>query len=134
MIPQEVRDELDQPQTPALVRAWMAVPSPWLLVRPAPAAADPVLARLGPGERAAIALALAIGVDTVLTDDRAAAAAARRRSLRAIGTLGLLQRGARHGLLDLPAALARLVTTNFRVRQELLDALLAEDRQRRSAP
>lgn len=134
MIPHEVRDELNQPQTPALVRAWIAVPSPWLLVRPAPPATDPVLARLDPGERAAIALALTIGVDTVLTDDRAAVAAARRHGLRAIGTLGLLQRGARHGLLDLPAALARLVATNFRVRQELLDALLAEDRQRRGLP
>jgi predicted nucleic acid-binding protein len=87
---------------------------------------DPGVARLDPGERAAIALAASVGADAVLMDDRAGVAAARARGLNAIGTLGLLQRGARRGLLDLPGALARLVATNFRVRQELLDTLLAE--------
>jgi hypothetical protein len=33
---------------------------------------------------------------------------------------------ARRRLLDLPGALARLVATNFHIRQELLDALLTE--------
>ena len=132
LIPPEVRDELDRPQTPTPVRMWIAAPPPWLRVQTAPpAGADPALARLGPGERAAIALAATVRADAVLVDDRAAVAVARARSLPAIGTLGLLQRGARRGLLDLPDALARLVATNFHIRQELLDALLAEDRARR---
>lgn len=132
LIPPEVLDELDRPRTPAPVRAWVATPPSWLQVLLAPpTGADPALARLDPGERAAIALAAAVGADAVLIDDRAGVTAARARGLEAIGTLGLLQRGARRGLLDLPGALARLTTTNFRIRQELLDALLAEDRARR---
>lgn len=132
VVPHEVRDELDRPRTPPAVRAWIAMPPSWLRVRPAPQAAmDPLLARLDAGERAALTLAAFVGADTVLMDDRAGVAAAQARRLNAIGTLGLLQRAARRGLLDLPAALDRLVGTNFHVRRELLDALLAEDRARR---
>lgn len=132
LIPPEVRDELDHLRTPAPVRAWIAAPPPWLRVQPLPPAdIDPGLAQLDPGERAAIALAIAVGADAILVDDRAGAAAARAHGLEATGTLGLLQRAARRGLLDLPDALARLVATSFHVRQELLDALLAEDRIRR---
>ena len=127
LIPPEVYYELDRPRTPAPVRAWIAAPPSWLRVQPsAPADTDPGLARLDPGERAAIALAMSVGADAILVDDRAGVAAARARGLQAIGTLGLLQRAARRGLLDLPNALARLVATNFHVRQELLDTLLAE--------
>ena len=127
LIPPEVYHELDRPRTPAPVRAWIAAPPSWLRVQPsAPADPDPGLARLDPGERAAIALAISVGADAVLVDDRAGVAAARAHGLQAIGTLGLLQRAARRGLLDLPNALARLVATNFHVRQELLDTLLAE--------
>ena len=132
LIPQEVRDELDRPKTPAPVRAWIAQPPPWLQVqRSLLAKFDPDLAKLDPGERAAIALTMASGADAVLVDDRAGVAAARARGIATIGTLGLLQRAARRGLLDLPDTLARLTATNFRVRQELLKTLLAEDRIRR---
>jgi len=133
-IPPEVHDELDRPRTPAPVRAWIAVPPPWLSVRPVSAEADPTLAALDLGERAAIALAAETGADVILMDDRAGVAAARARGFRVIGTLGVLQRGARRGLLDLAAAFTRLKATNFHVRQELLDALLAEDRRQGGAP
>lgn len=129
LIPPEVRDELDRPQTPAPVRAWIAAPPPWLRVQTSPlAGSDPGLARLHPGERAAITLAIAVGADAVLVDDRAGVAATRARGLEAIGTLGLLQRAARRGLIDLPSVVARLVATNFHIRQELIDTLLAEDK------
>lgn len=133
LIPPEVRDELDRPRTPAPVRAWIASPPAWLSIQSAPVG-DPALALLDPGERAAIALASSVGADVVLMDDRAGVAAARAQGLRAVGTLGLLQRGARRGLLDLPTAFERLVATNFHVRQNLLDMLLAEDRERRGGP
>lgn len=135
LIPPEVRDELDHARTPAPVRAWAAAPPVWLRVQSAPAAsANLGLARLDAGERAVIDLALAVGADAVLVDDRAGVAVARARGLAAIGTLGLLQRGARRGLVDLPDALARLVATNFHIRQDLLDVLLSEDRARRGKP
>jgi predicted nucleic acid-binding protein len=58
LIPPEVRDEIDRPQTPAPVRAWIAAPPPWLRVQPSPQLDTAAgLARLDPGERAAIALA-----------------------------------------------------------------------------
>ena len=127
LIPPEVRDELDSQRTPAPVRAWIAAPPAWLRMQTIPAAnVDPELARLDPGERAAIALAMTVGANALLVDDRAGVAAARARGVQAFGTLGLLQRAARRGLLDLPRAIARLAATNFHVRQELLDMLLDE--------
>jgi len=135
LIPPEVHDELRRSRTPAQVRAWIAAPPPWLHVQPSPHAdTNPRLARLDPGERAAITLAMSVTADAVLVDDRAGAAAARAHALAAIGTLGLLQRAARGGLLDLPTALARLVATNFHIRPQLLELLLAEDRIRREKP
>lgn len=134
LIPPEVRTELDQPQTPAPVRAWIAAPPPWLAVRPGPAVTDPALARLDPGERAAIALAGAVGADALLIDDRAGVAKALAQGLAVLGTLGVLDRAARRGLVDLGAAFTRLRATNFRYPPGLLETLLTEHRQRRGDP
>jgi predicted nucleic acid-binding protein len=133
-IPTVVRDELDDPMTPAAVRQWIAAPPGWLSIMPAPAATDPALASLDEGERAAIALAAAIKADLLLMDDRAGVAVARAQGIEVTGTLGVLDRAARRGLVELPAALAALRATNFHMRQELMDVLLAQDRQRRSRP
>lgn len=45
--------------------------------------------------------------------------------------LNLLRAAALRELLDFPTVLARLLETNFRVSIELVNALLAEDAQRR---
>ena len=90
------------------------------------------LPALDDGERSAIALALSRRADLILMDDRSGVAAALAYGLEAIGTLGLLDRAARRGLIDLAAALARLKVTNFRYQQEMLDALLAQYRDRGS--
>ena len=125
-IPTAVRDELDRPGTPASVRMWIASPPPWLSVAPGPDAnADAALAALDPGEQAVIALAVLLRAELVLMDDRAGVAAARARGLAVTGTLGLLDRGARRGLVDLAAAFAALQATNFHTRPALLDALVA---------
>jgi predicted nucleic acid-binding protein len=133
LAPQTVRDELANPKTPAAVRAWIAQPPAWLDVRPDPdvdernARAGPML---DPGERAVIALALAVKADLVLMDDQAGVTVARRRGLAATGTLGMLDVAARRGLVDLAAAFRRLKATSFYYRQGLLDALLAQRRDR----
>jgi predicted nucleic acid-binding protein len=129
-IPTIVRDELDQPRTPAPVRAWIAALPSWLTVLPTPADADPANTTLDDGERAAIALAVELRAELLLMDDRAGVAAARARGFAVTGTLGLLDRAARCDLVDLDAAFAALKATNFHTRQELLDALLAEYRSR----
>jgi predicted nucleic acid-binding protein len=59
-------------------------------------------------------------------DDRLGVAAALAMGQRVIGTVGVLDRAARRGLIDLPASVARLRGTNFRCRPEMLDALLAD--------
>ena len=85
-----------------------------------------------PGERAAIALAVSRRADLVLMDDRLGVATASAAGLRVIGTIGVLDRLAMRGLVDLPSAVARLRATNFRYRPELLDALLAQYEAKKS--
>lgn len=133
-VPTVVRDELDDPMTPVAVRQWIAAPPGWLSIRPAPAGVDAVLASLNEGERAAIALASAIKADLLLMNDRAGVAVARTHGIEVTGTLGVLDRTAQRGLIDLATAFAARQATSFHIRQDLLDVLLARDRDRRSRP
>jgi len=137
LIPQAVHAELQIPNTPDEVRAWVLAAAPWVDV--IPASQNPseslVTASLDAGERAAIALALDRKADLLLMDERAGVEEARRLGLTATGTLGILARGAERGLIDLPGALERLRRTNFRIRPEILEQLLQQDANRpKSAP
>jgi predicted nucleic acid-binding protein len=80
-------------------------------------------------ERAALGLAASLAADLVLMDDRAGVRVARRKGFRVIGTLRILELGARRGLIDLPDAFERIKRTNFRYRQEVMDELLAEEKR-----
>ena len=128
LMPEIVRDELSHVRTPSPVRAWAANTPPWIAIVPTPSIETLPLPGLGAGERAAIALALAQRADMILMDDRRGVAAARGHGFGSIGTIGLLDRAAQRGLLDLTTAVARLKATNFRYRPELLDAVLARHR------
>ena len=132
-VPEQVRDELAHAGAPSAVRNWIASPPTWLsahFVRPDTLAqAD---AALDPGERAALALAIERKPDLVLMDDRAGVAAAFAKGFVVTGTLGLLVRAARNGLLDLPGALERLGRTNFRWTPALRARVLAEQTRERS--
>jgi predicted nucleic acid-binding protein len=68
-----------------------------------------------------------IGADFLLMDDWEGRQEAERRALTVTGTLGVLERAAEQGLLDLPTALARLETTNFYLPTNLVRDLLARD-------
>jgi predicted nucleic acid-binding protein len=126
-IPSAVAAELGHPRAPLPVRQWIAEPPPWAsVVPPVPASFD-AAARLDEGERAAIALALSSAADLLLIDDRDGVAAARALGLAAVGTIGVLDRAARRGWLDLQQAVARLRSTNFRASPSLLAALLARE-------
>lgn len=124
-VPEPVLAELSHPNVPAAVRAWAAALPDWVTAVRAPEMDDPALSRLGAGERAALLLAAALPAGLLLMDDRAAVGLARARGFGVVGTLGILDLAARRGMLDLPAAIARLKATNLRYRPDLLDGLLA---------
>jgi predicted nucleic acid-binding protein len=131
LAPQAVRDELANRETPAAVRAWIAQAPGWLEVRPNPDRdSDDMTAPLDEGEQAAIALAIAVKADLVLMDDQAGVEVARRKGLAVTGTIGVLDLAARRGMINLAEAFARLKATSFYYRQGLLDALLAQHRNR----
>jgi predicted nucleic acid-binding protein len=76
LIPPAVFEELQQPETPQPVQAWIARPPAWLQVRSLRYRPDRGLEYLDPGEREAIALAEEIQADQLLLDE----AEARRES------------------------------------------------------
>jgi predicted nucleic acid-binding protein len=126
ILPSAVQRELDDRDTPPSVRDWIANPPAWVEVRETPGRNldDVSLKGLDEGEQAAIALAAALNADLLLMDDREGVIVARSKGLTVTGTLGILSLAARRGLIDLADSFARLKRTNFRYRQEIMDALL----------
>jgi predicted nucleic acid-binding protein len=102
LIPPAVWEELNDPDTPALVHTWLAQSPSWLQVRSLQSQPDPTLDSLDDGEREAIALAEDLQADEILIDELSARKEAARRHLRFIGTLGILRRAAQLDLIDLP--------------------------------
>ncbi len=107
LIPEAVAQELQQAATPE-----SASPTAVLL------------ADLDPGEHDAILLALHVRADLVIMDEREGVEEARRLGLTVTGTLGVLDRAAERGLIDLTSAVAALRQTNFRIDPSLIDQLL----------
>jgi predicted nucleic acid-binding protein len=132
LIPQAVFEELQDPETPDMVRTWLADVPSWLHVQSVHSQPDPALDHLDAGEREAITLAEALEADQILLDEIDARREAARRKLPFIGTLGVLRRAAQLEPIDLPSTLARLQQTTFYVDPELIRSPLDEDAQRRS--
>lgn len=130
VVPRQVIAELTDPAAPHKVRTWASGLPDWIDVREAVVAGNQ-MTHLDSGERAAILLAESEPGALLLIDETAGRIEASRRGIRNTGTLGVLRAGALSGYVDLPAALARLLETNFRVSMELVSALLAEDADRR---
>jgi predicted nucleic acid-binding protein len=125
LVPDAVDAELRNPLAPAVVQAWASPLPSWVEVKQVPDAPDDAALRpLGEGERAAIVRALSIHADLVLIDERKGTRVAIDKGLDVTGTLGILQRAALRGLLNLPEAFDRLKQTNFRYQQEIMDKLL----------
>lgn len=127
-VPASVAGELRHFGAPLAVRAWATTLPAWLSVHDDPAIPLP-LWDLDPGERAAIALAHALGAGLLLLDDRRGALAARQEGLRVTGTIGVLIDAARQQLLELDVAFDALRATNFRFPPALFDTLLKEHRR-----
>src|SRR5438034_965556 len=101
LIPSAALDELQHPETPELVRTWIAAAPPWLQTQSLRSPPDPALDYLDSGEREAIALAEELKADQLLLDETDARREAARRKLPFIGTLGVLRRASRLDLTDL---------------------------------
>src|SRR5712691_9135634 len=82
LVPEAVRNELIYIEASAAVRAWISQAPAWLDVQPYPdtRSDDITGSKLDDGERAAIALALAVKADLVLMDDQNKKTVAQRRS------------------------------------------------------
>ncbi len=102
----------------------------WIEVAPQKSSTDPSLAQacqnLGAGERGAILLAKSLDADLVLLDERRARRAARDADLSVVGCLGILEAGARRGLVsDLRQAYIDLLRQGVRFDIRLLQDNLA---------
>ncbi len=112
LIPHSVRNELAHLNAPLQVRDWIAQPPSWLIVRSEMLPADPALSYLDPGESQAIVLATSLPAALLLMDDREGSIEARRRGLKTLGTLGVLDEAASRGWIDLSEMFRRLNATN----------------------
>ena len=122
LIPEAVHRELQSTEAPDPIKRFLAETPDWLEVRASPEIGS-ALRHLDSGEREAISLALSIGADSVLVDERKGRQAAREQGLRVSGTLGVIRLSADQGLITLKDALDRLEKTNFRVSPRLLNSL-----------
>ena len=127
LVPDAVHKELCHPTAPIVVRDWIASLPAWAEVTPVEGIDDRALHPLGAGERAAITLALFLRADLVLIDERKGTNVALGKGFEVTGTLGILGLAARRGLVDLADSFTRLKRTNFRYRQETLDAILGQE-------
>ena len=129
VLPSSVRAELLNDAAPANVRAWAANPPGWVEIH----GAKQVIGTrdISGTDREAIALARELNASFLLMDDQQARRCASALEVITLGTLGLLEAAAARGLVSLPAALEKLRRTSFFVTDELIEAALQRDTERR---
>ncbi len=133
LVPDAVLAELQRTGTPSKVAAWVSGRPEWVRIqKPRATGPDPQLERLGAGEREAITLAMMYFPDVLLLlDEIKGRQEAERRHIRFTGTLGILDKAAVAGLIDLPSTIDRLLETTFYVTPNLLKQILDDDARRK---
>lgn len=100
---------------------WLTIQTPELGIL------EPLLILVDRGEAEAIALAQAIPNSTVLLDDAQARRVAERLTLRRIGTLGILRRAKKAGLITaLQPYIQTLQANGIYIRRSLIEAVLQD--------
>jgi predicted nucleic acid-binding protein len=139
LAPPAVIAEMSHADAPEAVRLWASSPPPWLEIKEPDLIEEiPALGRKGSrgaGEKAAIALARQEGADAILMDDKDGQREARKRGLRPVWMLTVLDQAAAQGLVsDLPERLDQLVQkTSFYVGREcrqVIEVMKQRDRGR----
>jgi predicted nucleic acid-binding protein len=135
VIPPVVSRELLRPETPEVVRQWLASPPAWLSVQSPQQRLDAVaFPKLGAGEREAISLAQELSGVILIIDDHDGREEAARRSIAMMGTLGVLEAAAILGFIDLPPVLTHLQATTFHGSPRLFADARARDAARKANP
>lgn len=100
----------------------------WLIIeKPAPEILKPLAILLDPGEAEAIALAINLPDCIVLLDDAQARRVAERFGVNRIGTLGVLRRAKKAGLIHaIKPYTLQLQQNGIYIRQSLIDAVLLD--------
>jgi predicted nucleic acid-binding protein len=126
LIPTTVYQELLDPKSPSLVRAWLQQPPSWLRIQSVNRTSDIGLNTLDPGEQEAILLAEQKNAFLIIIDDLLGRKVATSRGLNVTGLLGVLDESARQNLIDFPSAIERLQQTYFRASSALIKSLLQQ--------
>ncbi len=121
LIPPAVVSELNHARTPPVVAVWAANLPFWVDVVPPGQVIEE-------GETEAIAVALQVCGAVTLIDERKASVVARNHGLIVTGTLGVLDIAAERGYVDLKAAVAQLLQTNFRAAPAVIEDVLSRHR------
>jgi predicted nucleic acid-binding protein len=123
IVPPAVVAELTNERTPLEVRTWLADKPEWLRVQTPRETLPQLRGAIDDGEREAIALAVELRA-AVLIDDRNGRRQAEALKCPAVGTLAVLADAADRGFAELPLAIERLRSTNFRVDERLVEQIL----------
>ncbi len=132
IIPPRVFTELQGQRTPQKVVQWMQQAPVWIEVRQADTSLFTPQRHIQQGEHEAIALVLELSADALLSDDGDAIKEAQRLNLPTVRLFTILESAAENALLDLPATIAKIRQTTFRLPpMTIIDAMLERDRLRK---
>jgi predicted nucleic acid-binding protein len=117
------------PNAPLSIRAWAESTPDWVVS--GSASNKDVILGLGAGENAAINIALEVGAEAILIDDRRGIREATSRGLNSLTTFALLEQASKTGLIDFAESITALTATSFRMPpQPIVSAFLERNRSR----
>jgi predicted nucleic acid-binding protein len=126
LVPVAVHEELTERRAPEDVRRRVLTLPSWFEVHPVEEREmNPFPVALHRGERQAILLTEALRADVLLMDEQIGRVIALRRNLPLSGTLGVLERADKVGLIrDFPGLIQRLRNSGFFISEGLVKQLL----------